>query len=179
MASPWSGADLGAGVSGGTPRSFTYIGRGTDGKGATFVKHAISAKTAVLAAVVVLAGATVVGAMTAPDDDPEGDEPDGVEESVDQDEQGDDAKADEDKAAAKDEAKDKEGGDESKALEVETGKPTDNHGAAVSAVAHDDSLEGREHGKAVSEVARSDIGKKHADKHGGGDTEDEESDGDD
>ena len=37
--------------------------------------------------------------------------------------------------------------------------PKDNHGAYVSAVAHDKTLTGREHGKAVSEVARSDAGK--------------------
>lgn len=35
-----------------------------------------------------------------------------------------------------------------------------NHGACVSAVAQDKSLEGREHGKAVSEMARSDCGKQ-------------------
>jgi hypothetical protein len=39
------------------------------------------------------------------------------------------------------------------------GGPVDNHGAAVSAVAKDDTLTGREHGQAVSEVARSDAGK--------------------
>ena len=37
--------------------------------------------------------------------------------------------------------------------------PKDNHGAYVSAVAQDKTLTGREHGKAVSEVARSDAGK--------------------
>ena len=41
----------------------------------------------------------------------------------------------------------------------EAGGPVDNHGAAVSAVAKDPSLTGREHGQAVSEVARSDAGK--------------------
>ena len=35
----------------------------------------------------------------------------------------------------------------------------DNHGAVVSTVAQDDTLTGREHGEAVSEIARSDAGK--------------------
>lgn len=39
------------------------------------------------------------------------------------------------------------------------GGPLDNHGAAVSAVATDHTVTGREHGQAVSEVARSDAGK--------------------
>jgi hypothetical protein len=37
-----------------------------------------------------------------------------------------------------------------------------NHGACVSAVAHDNSLQGRDHGKAVSSVAKSDCGKTDA-----------------
>jgi len=155
------------------------------------VKYAISAKTAALAAALLLAGATVVGALTAPDDDTEGDEPHGVEQTLHPDDQ-----ADEDGDAQGVEDSD----DQPDALDAEdSGKPTDNHGAAVSNVAHDDSLEGREHGEAVSDVARSDIGKTHADdegddegdeeldeaehghgdEHGGGDSEDEESDGGD
>ena len=51
----------------------------------------------------------------------------------------------------------------------EVDEPKDNHGAYVSAVAKDDTLTGREHGEAVSEVARSDAGKPHA--------EDQEADG--
>jgi hypothetical protein len=51
----------------------------------------------------------------------------------------------------------------------EEGTHPDNHGAAVSAVAQDDSLTGREHGQAVSEVARSDAGKPDH-----GDDEDED-----
>lgn len=39
------------------------------------------------------------------------------------------------------------------------GEAPANHGACVSAIAHDKSVSGREHGKAVSEVARSDCGK--------------------
>ena len=38
-------------------------------------------------------------------------------------------------------------------------RPLDNHGACVSAVAHDPSLTGEDHGAAVSTVARSDCGK--------------------
>jgi hypothetical protein len=38
----------------------------------------------------------------------------------------------------------------------------DNHGACVSAVAHDDANKGRDHGKAVSAAARSDCGKDDA-----------------
>lgn len=49
------------------------------------------------------------------------------------------------------------------------GGPVDNHGAAVSAIARDDTLTGREHGEAVSEVARSDAGKSSR-----GDDEDRE-----
>lgn len=41
------------------------------------------------------------------------------------------------------------------------GQP-DNHGVCVSATAKDGSLTGRDHGKAVSEIARSDCGKKAA-----------------
>jgi hypothetical protein len=40
----------------------------------------------------------------------------------------------------------------------DAGGPQDNHGAEVSAVAKDDSTQGREHGEAVSEVARGDHG---------------------
>ena len=36
----------------------------------------------------------------------------------------------------------------------------DNHGACVSAVAHDDSVQGKDHGKLVSAAARSDCGKE-------------------
>lgn len=50
-----------------------------------------------------------------------------------------------------------------------------NHGAAVSAVAQDDSTTGRAHGQAVAEVARSDAGKPpHA--GGGGDEDDDDDD---
>ena len=52
--------------------------------------------------------------------------------------------------------------------------PKDNHGAYVSAVAQDKTLTGREHGKAVSEVARSDAGKPDH-----GDDEDEADDAED
>jgi hypothetical protein len=41
--------------------------------------------------------------------------------------------------------------------------PDGNHGANVSAVAHDKSKVGSEHGKAVSEMARSNCGKSKAD----------------
>ena len=50
-------------------------------------------------------------------------------------------------------------------------EPKDNHGAYVSAVAHDHTLTGREHGKAVSEVARSDAGKPNADDEDAEDTD--------
>jgi hypothetical protein len=59
--------------------------------------------------------------------------------------------------------------------EAETEGQPDNHGAAVSAVAKDDSLTGRDHGQAVSEVARSDAGKPDH----GDDGEDEAGAGDD
>jgi hypothetical protein len=49
--------------------------------------------------------------------------------------------------------------DDVEATEDEGTGPVDNHGAAVSAVAQDDSTTGREHGEAVSTVARSDAGK--------------------
>jgi len=52
--------------------------------------------------------------------------------------------------------------------------PKDNHGAYVSAVAQDKTLTGREHGEAVSEVARSDAGKPDH-----GDDEDEADDAED
>lgn len=64
-----------------------------------------------------------------------------------------------------DEAADSEGG------------PVDNHGAFVSAVAQDDSVTGRAHGKAVSEVARSDAGKPdHAGQPDDAGDEDEDED---
>jgi hypothetical protein len=52
--------------------------------------------------------------------------------------------------------------------------PTDvkNHGAYVSQVAHDDSVKGREHGKAVSEAAKSDCGKPAGEDAEAADTED-------
>jgi hypothetical protein len=44
--------------------------------------------------------------------------------------------------------------------------PVDNHGAEVSAVATSDETTGREHGEAVSAVARDNAGAPHASSHG-------------
>jgi hypothetical protein len=56
--------------------------------------------------------------------------------------------------------------------EAEGQGPVDNHGADVSAVAKDDSTEGREHGEAVSEVARDNHGQsgEQGPPEGAGDT---------
>jgi hypothetical protein len=50
------------------------------------------------------------------------------------------------------------GGDAAKVEAAEGVGPVDNHGAEVSAVAQDDSTTGREHGEAVSAVARGEHG---------------------
>lgn len=110
----------------------------------------------------VTAGAAAAGAIGSP---PDTTEDEVVEELTDveapEDEVVDVVVVDEDEAI--DEADEAEDADEASEESDELGEPKDNHGAYVSAVAKDDSLTGREHGEAVSEVARSDAGKPHAD----------------
>lgn len=75
--------------------------------------------------------------------------------------------------AEKDEVKTADVENETEAVDVEKAdvedqentEHPDNHGADVSAVAHDDSTTGREHGKAVSTVARDNHGQATADEH--------------
>jgi hypothetical protein len=77
------------------------------------------------------------------------------------------------------------GGNEVEAVEPEAGEgvgPVDNHGAEVSAVAHEDLATGRDHGQAVSEVARAGHGPGagapvETPNTGGTNTADEASDG--
>lgn len=61
----------------------------------------------------------------------------------------------------------------------EGGKPDDNHGAVVSAVAQTEFETGREHGKAVSEVARQGHGRPDAETGAHGSDDDEDAAADD
>ena len=84
-----------------------------------------------------------------------------------------DDEAPEDDAVEGEEAPD-ETTDEADDESADAAAPKDNHGAYVSAVAQDKTLTGREHGQAVSEVARSDAGKPDH-----GDDDDEADDAED
>jgi hypothetical protein len=144
----------------------------------------VTTKIAVTAAGLVLAGAAVAAAVDAPPDAadkglttaeehtgfPVPVRPGG---STDDDQVGEDEVIGEDDAVVEDEIDldEVEGVEDDSEDEADDGEPVDNHGAAVSAVAKDHTLTGREHGQAVSEVARSDAGKP---AHG----DDEDDDGD-
>jgi len=102
-------------------------------------------KIGAAAAGLVLAGGAAAAAVTAP--------PDAADEGLTK--AGDNAGF-EVPAASDDQpsSEDHPGGDEADSLDAAEGT----HGAEVSAVAKDDSTSGREHGEAVSEVARGDHG---------------------
>ncbi len=147
------------------------------------MRPSIYVKLVATALALVAAGAAAAGAIGSPPPAADkgltnAEEPSGVEVPVvhDDDDAPDDEVVGEDDEADEvddeadevdDEATESDESDESD----EADEPKDNHGAYVSAVAHDHTLTGREHGKAVSEVARSDAGKPNADDEDAEDTD--------
>jgi hypothetical protein len=129
----------------------------------------IPAKVAAAAVGLVLAGTAVAAAVDAP--------PDAADKGLSTAEEhtgfpvpvGHDAEPPEDELGTEELPLEDEVPDDDVEAPDDEGTHPDNHGAAVSAVAQDDSLTGREHGQAVSEVARSDAGKPDH-----GDDEDED-----